>query len=162
MLVPVLERAGTITLGFTLRSEKMPTHAGQISFPGGRAEPGDTDLTDTALREACEELGIDRSVVDVAGPIDDVATPVGFVITPVVGWLRDPPPIRPDEREVELYFEIELEELIEPGNFGYEGEREIAGVTYPTPVFHVGGHRIWGATARITQRFLEVVGAVQA
>ena len=156
MLVPVIERAGTITIGYTLRPEAMPTHAGQIAFPGGRAEPGDTDLTATALREACEELGIDRSVVDVAGTIDDVPTPVGFVITPVVGWLQDPPPIEPDEHEVELYFEIELAELVDPANFKYGGEREIAGVSYSIPEYNVGGHRIWGATARITQRFLEI------
>ena len=62
----------------------MPTHAAQISFPGGRHEPKDSDLTATALREAHEELGLEAAHIEVIGKIDDVATPLGFVITPVV------------------------------------------------------------------------------
>ncbi len=134
----------------------MPTHGGQISFPGGRHDPGDADLTATALREINEELGVAAEDIDLIGKIDDVPTPVGFVITPVVGWLRDPAAFNVDEREVVEYFEVDLEELTDPGNFKHRGEREIEGVSYPVPEFHVAGKLIWGATARITQCLLQI------
>ncbi len=134
----------------------MPTHAGQISFPGGRHDPDDADLTATALREINEELGVAGEDVDLIGKIDDVPTPVGFVITPVVGWLRDPAEFTVDEREVVEYFEVDLEELTDPANFTHRGEREIEGVSYPVPEYRVAGKVIWGATARITQRLLQI------
>ncbi len=138
----------------------MPTHAGQISFPGGRHDPEDADLTATALREINEELGVAAEDIDVIGKIDDVPTPLGFVITPVVGWLRDPVEFTVDRREVVEYFEVDVEELTDPGNFKHRGEREIDGVSYPVPEFHVAGKLIWGATARITQCLLEIAELV--
>lgn len=138
----------------------MPTHGGQISFPGGRRNPDDPDLTATALREINEELGVAAEDVEVIGKIDDVPTPVGFVITPVVGWLRDPAEFTVEEGEVAEYFEVDLEELTDPGNFKHRGEREIEGVSYPVPEFHVAGKLIWGATARITQRLLQIAELV--
>ena len=158
VLVPLIERGERIRLGYTLRPEEMPTHAGQISFPGGRREPQDIDLTATAIRESGEELGIRPDDVEIIGRIDDVPTPVGFVITPVVGWLADPRAFVVDEREVNEYFEVDVDELTDPANFKNRGEREIAGVTYPVPEFHVDGRLIWGATARITQRLLQIAG----
>ncbi len=158
VLVPLIQRGDRISLGYTLRPDEMPTHAGQVSFPGGRRDPADTDLTATAIRESGEELGISPGDVDIIGSIDDVPTPVGFVITPIVGWLADPAAFVVDEREVNEYFEVDIHELIDPANFKDRGEREIAGVTYPVPEFRVGGRLIWGATARITQRLLQIAG----
>jgi 8-oxo-dGTP pyrophosphatase MutT (NUDIX family) len=111
------------------------------------------------MREAHEELGVVADSVTILGKIDDVPTPVGFVITPVVGWLADPPEFTINEREVREYFEVDVDELADPANFKSRGEREIAGVTYPVPEFHVAGRLIWGATARITQRLLELARA---
>ncbi len=156
VLVPLIQRGDRLSLGYTLRPDEMPTHAGQISFPGGRHDPGDADLVATALREAHEELGVAADSVTILGKIDDVPTPVGFVITPVVGWLEDPPEFTINEREVCEYFEVDLDELADPSNFRSRGEREIAGVAYAVPEFHVGGRLIWGATARITQHLLEL------
>lgn len=156
VLVPIIRRAEELLLGYTLRPAEMPTHAGQISFPGGRRDPDDTDLVATALRETEEELGIGAEHIEVLGKIDDVPTPVGFVITPVVGWLVDPPELVIDEREVGEYFEVGVEELRDPANFTDRGERQIAGTSYPVPEFRVAGRLIWGATARITQRLLQV------
>ena len=156
MLVPIIQRGDLISIGYTLRPEDMPTHAGQISFPGGRRDPVDADLVATALREAEEELGIDPSGVTILGQLDDVPTPVGFVITPLVGWLVEPAPFRIEPREVVEYFEVQLDDLTAPGTFKNRGERDIAGIDYPIPEFHVDDRLIWGATARITQRLLEI------
>lgn len=99
---------------------------------------------------------MDPAHVDVVGRIDDVPTPVGFVITPIVGLLEDPPPFEAQVREVERYFEVGVKDLVDPVNFRDRGVREIAGIPYPVPEYRVAGQLIWGATARITQRFLEV------
>lgn len=160
VLVPVIERDNHVCLGYTLRPDDMPTHPGQISFPGGRHDPGDNDLTATALREINEELGVAVQDIEVIGKIDDVPTPVGFVITPVVGWLRNPAVVTVDEREVAEYFEVDIKELSNPDNFKHRGQRQIAGVSYPVPEFHVAGKLIWGATARITRSFLEITDLV--
>jgi len=156
VLVPLIQRGDRISLGYTLRPEEMPTHAGQISFPGGRRDPDDADLVATALREAHEELGVPPESVAILGQADDVPTPAGYVITPVVGWLVDPPQFVIDEHEVSEYFEVDVDELADPVNFKDRGEREIEGVVYPIPEFHVAGRLIWGATARITQRLLQI------
>ena len=157
VLVPVIAGDPEATLLYTQRPQEMPTHAGQISFPGGRWEQADTDLRATALREAHEELGIDPSRVRVLVELDDVATPVGFVITPVVGWLGGLPELKPDPREVDDYFEISIGDLADPAHFRDQGVREIAGKTYRTPEYRAAGRLIWGATARITQRLLELL-----
>lgn len=162
VLVPIIRRSRGLFLGYTLRPDEMPTHAGQISFPGGRRDPDDADLVATALREMQEELGIGHQHIEVLGKIDDVPTPVGFIITPVIGWLIDPPELVIDEREVGEYFEVSVDELSDPTNFKDRGEREIAGVTYPVPEFDVAGRLIWGATARITQRLLQVASGSDA
>ncbi len=157
VLVPVIAGDPDATLLYTQRPQEMPTHAGQISFPGGRWEPADTDFRATALREAHEELGIDPEQIRILGELDDVATPVGFVITPVVGWLEGLPELKPDPREVDEYFEVSIGDLKDPAHFRDKGVREIAGKTYQTPEYRAADRLIWGATARITQRLLEVL-----
>jgi 8-oxo-dGTP pyrophosphatase MutT (NUDIX family) len=161
VLVPVIAGITEPTLLYTQRPEEMPTHAGQISFPGGRWEHTDADAHATALREAHEEMGIDPSQVLLLGELDDVATPVGFVITPVVGWLGSLPELNPDPREVAEYFLVPINELADPAHFRDLGVRKIAGKTYRTPEYRVAGRLIWGATARITQRLLEVLAPVR-
>jgi 8-oxo-dGTP pyrophosphatase MutT (NUDIX family) len=157
VLVPLIAGHPEPTVLYTQRPQDMPTHAGQISFPGGRREPSDVDTRTTALREAHEELGIKPDCVRLLGELDDVATPVGFVITPVVGWLEELPDLKPDPREVDEFFEVSLGDLTNPEHFRDRGVREIADQTYPTPEYHAAGRLIWGATARITQRLLEVL-----
>jgi 8-oxo-dGTP pyrophosphatase MutT (NUDIX family) len=159
VLVPVVQRAGEVLLAFTVRSPAMPTHSGQISFPGGVRQNGETEAAQTALREAAEELGIDPVSVGIAGEIDDVATPVGFVITPVVGRLVDPPPFAIDPREVDAVFEVTLGDLADPGHQTHKGEHVVGGRTYSLPEFHVAGRRIWGATARMVENLLEILAA---
>lgn len=155
VLVPIVRRGLLTVLVFTARPSGMPTHGGQISMPGGRRAAGDPDLCATALREAAEELGIPPSSVEVLGRLDDVATPSGFVITPVVGWLEDPAPFRPDPREVDEVFELDLASL--PAVHRDIGEREVGGRTYRLHEYRAGGRVIWGATARVVYQLLDLV-----
>jgi len=154
VLVPFVQREENLSLVFTLRSHKLPLHAGQISFPGGHPEQGEKHARQTALRESQEELGIDPATVAVLGHLDDVCTPSRFVITPVVGWLHEPAPFRPDAREVDEVFEVALSELQDPASFRDAGVEERAGRSYALTEYHVEGRMIWGATARMVQILL--------
>lgn len=154
VLVPFIQRGGNVSLLFTLRSHKLPLHAGQISFPGGQPEHGEEHAREIALRESQEELGIDPAAVAVLGHLDDVATPSGFLITPVVGWLHEPAPFRPDTREVDEFFEVALAELEDPACFHDAGVAEHDGRSYHLPEYHVAGRVVWGATARMVADLL--------
>lgn len=130
----------------TVRSEDMPTHKGQVSFPGGRIEPGETPV-EAALREAWEEVGLEREVVEVIGELDDAFTPVGFHVTPVLARIPADYPFLPSSEVASVVLPSlrELRELTPvrevrelPG-----GERR---VLYR---YLWAGHDVWGMTARI-------------
>ncbi|MBI2944510.1 MAG: CoA pyrophosphatase [Candidatus Wallbacteria bacterium] len=115
VLVPLVRRAEGPTLLFTRRSETVPTHRGQVAFPGGGREPGEA-ATLAALREAFEEIRLEASSVEVVGEMDDRPSISGFVVTPVVGLVENPPArFVPQESEVEEIFEVPLARLLEPG-----------------------------------------------
>src|SRR5207249_1662656 len=98
----------------TRRTEDLPTHAGQVAFPGGLVEPGEDDPVNTALREAEEEVGLPRDVVEVLGLLDDFPTRTDTVsVTPVVGVLRSVPPLRALAAEVARIFDIPIHDLIQ-------------------------------------------------
>jgi 8-oxo-dGTP pyrophosphatase MutT (NUDIX family) len=159
VLVPIVTAPGaTDRLLFTVRRSDLPTHAGQISFPGGKRDDGDADAPACALREAEEEVGIARGSVDVLGLLDDVPTPTGFVITPVVGLVRGPIDFRPNEREVAAVFACDLDELAAPHRYTSDGTRTFLGVTYTMHQYQWEEHRIWGATARIVHELLTLGG----
>jgi len=131
----------------TVRREHMRTHAGQIAFPGGRIDRGETPV-DAALREAHEELLIDASEVEIVGELGAYRTVTGYVITPVLGVIPPDLPLSPHEHEVADWFEAPLEHLLDPTNqrrqaalFGSE-ERNYYEIVW-------NGRRIWGATAAI-------------
>ena len=146
VLVPIVEREEPTVL-LTLRTEHLPTHAGQISFPGGRYHATDATLTETALRELEEEIGIGREKIDLAGYLDPYETlNSGFLILPVVGFLRSDFHLRVNEQEVAEVFEAPLDFLVDPKNLGrMELMRGGAMRQYDTIQF--GPHTIWGATA---------------
>ena len=158
VLVPVVVHGGVPRLVFTLRSEAMPTHSGQVSFPGGKVDAGDADRAATALREAEEEVGLARARVEVIGALDEVATPSRFVITPVVGLVAEGPPIRVTSGEVAETFEVSLEALRAPGVFRDHGQVEREGRTYHLVAYQVDGRNIWGATARMVLQLLSLTG----
>ncbi|MEM8786459.1 MAG: CoA pyrophosphatase, partial [Pseudomonadota bacterium] len=108
VLVPLVEREAGLNLILTRRSEHLPTHAGQISFPGGSQDPDDRDAVDTALREAEEEIGLQRRLVDIAGSLDRYETGTGFILNPVVGFVDPAFTPRADPGEVAEVFEVPL------------------------------------------------------
>src|SRR6185437_10431599 len=127
-------------------------HAGQVSFPGGRADDTDVSLVQTALRETHEETGIEPTFVTVAGFLDTYETGSGYAILPVVGVLSEGFALRPGAAEVERIFEVPLAFLLdaknrEQGHGQWQGHKR----TYYT--YHYAGHRIWGATAAMVVNF---------
>ena len=148
VLVPIVERAEPTVL-LTKRSEKMPTHAGQISFPGGRVHAADDTLVATALRELEEEIGIRADFVSLGGFLDPYETVnSGFMILPVVGFVRGDFTLDVNAREVAAVFEAPLEFLVDPRNRARVSvERQ--GVLREFHTIAFGAHTIWGATAEM-------------
>lgn len=146
VLVPIIERDSELTVLLTERSPHLKLHAGQVSFPGGRMEAGDPDITSTALRETKEEVGIGPHQVEIAGYLATTATVTGYAVTPVVGLVRPDFELVIDPVEVKCAFEVPLGFLLDPAN-QEESTREFAGVRLPMSSFSFQDQRIWGATA---------------
>lgn len=156
VLVAVYDWPHDPGLIFTERRHDLRRHGGEISFPGGRPEPGET-LVETALREAEEEIGLDRAAVEVVGALQPVSTVVtSYRVLPVVGLVPAGLRHRPQPTEVETVFEFRLEQLRE----GFAMRRLIRrGVPFRTPTYAVDDSFIWGATARMLQVFFERIDA---
>jgi len=163
VLVPLLPRPDGVHVLFTKRSERLSTHGGQVSFPGGKMDATDKDETFGALRESREEVGLDPAHVEVIGLLDDCPTFVsGFVITPVVGVI-DPRwfsangryPWMPSAAEIDQLHELPLADFCDPRNGRIE-RREVEGTSYQLYWFNVQGTVVWGATARILQGLIEL------
>jgi 8-oxo-dGTP pyrophosphatase MutT (NUDIX family) len=146
VLVPIVDRDGGLTVIFTQRTSHLKAHSGQVSFPGGRAEPSDPTPEFTALREAQEEIGLPMERVEVLARLPDYLTRTGFRVTPVIGLLTPPFELVPDPREVEDVFEVPLAYLLDPANHVRE-TRELQGRTVGYYVVRYGSRTIWGATA---------------
>lgn len=145
VLVPVVDRPSP-TVILTLRPLTMRKHPGQISFPGGRIDPGDDGPVGAALREAEEEIGLPPSAVEIIGVADPYRTVTGFEVTPVVGVVPPDLPLFPHPGEVEAVFEAPLHFLLDPANqVACEGEWR--GRTRIYYEIDCEGRRIWGATA---------------
>ena len=146
VLIPVIAQPQGLTVLFTQRTQHLKSHSGQVSFPGGRAEPGDASAEFTALREAQEEIGLALERVEILGRLPEYHTRTGFRVTPVIGLIQPPLELTPDPREVESVFEVPLSFLLDPAN-RQRRTRELQGRSVGFYVFEYQGHMIWGATA---------------
>ena len=140
----------------TRRANTLADHAGQISFPGGRAEPGDASLADAALREAKEEVGLDRGRVEVVGELPEYLTSSGYRVQPIVGWAEPPIAYAPDTSEVSEVFEVPLAFLLDPRNHRLE-KTYYRGQPRQFWAMPWEGRYIWGATAGMLVTFQRIV-----
>jgi 8-oxo-dGTP pyrophosphatase MutT (NUDIX family) len=146
VLVPIVNRTPDITILLTQRTEDMPSHAGQVAFPGGRWQENDADAVATALRETEEEVGLDRKFVDVIGSYDHYLTGTGYEITPVVGIVTPGFTTRADPREVADVFEVPLDHFLDEANHRIDS-RQAQGRERRFYAMPYGQRYIWGATA---------------
>jgi 8-oxo-dGTP pyrophosphatase MutT (NUDIX family) len=156
VLVPIIAHPDQLTVLLTRRTAHLHDHAGQISLPGGRADPVDANPIDTALRETEEEVGLPRPLTNVIGRLDTYQTRTGYEIVPVVGIIQPPFDLRPDPFEVAEAFEVPLDFIVDPANHRrdsrvYQGtERHFWAMPY-------GTYYIWGATAGMLVNLSEVL-----
>jgi len=156
VLVPLLSRPSGPSVLLTRRTAHLNDHAGQICFPGGRVEPGDANLADTALREAAEEVGLARETVTLAGQLDTYETRTGYRVTPVVGLVPAPRALRAERFEVAEIFEVPLTFLRAPGNRQMHSLGD-QGRTRHYYAFPYGDYYIWGATAGMLVNLIEIL-----
>lgn len=146
VLVGLVDRGQGTHVILTRRTERLSNHPGQVAFPGGRHDPSDASLLDTALREALEEIALARQHVRPLGYIDPMPTFTGFLVLPVIARVAAEHVSLPDPHEVADVFEVPLRFLMDPANVHIE-RSEFAGRSRPIWSFQFGGQRIWGATA---------------
>lgn len=157
VLVPLLRANGEWQLLYTRRTETVQRHKGQVSFPGGAADPEDGSPEETALREAHEEIGLLPSDVSILGRLSFLATVTHYLITPVVGRIHWPSALHLSAGEVSRVFTIPLRWLADPANWELRPFQRVGyyeDVIYYQPY---DGEILWGATARITVEFLRVL-----
>ncbi|OAN67925.1 coenzyme A pyrophosphatase [Sulfitobacter sp. EhC04] len=154
VLAPIQVVDGRLELLLTKRSSALKHHPGQISFPGGKQDPGDVDSIAAALREAHEEIGLPPENVEVLGtlPLHDTVT--SFAVTPVIGLIRDRFDIRPEPGEVAEVFSVPLSHVLDPANYLVQSRRWRGSLRHYFTVPY-GPYYIWGATARMLREWTE-------
>jgi 8-oxo-dGTP pyrophosphatase MutT (NUDIX family) len=144
---------GSINIAFTQRSTSLPSHQGQVSFPGGGSQPDDQSTQMTALREFNEELGVSPDDVTVMGRLDDAWSRFGFHITPYVGWLDRQPDFIPDHNEVAGIITADIQDLMQP-DVACIHEFTVNGIKRKSQAFNWTGGYIWGVTADLLLELL--------
>jgi 8-oxo-dGTP pyrophosphatase MutT (NUDIX family) len=156
VLIMLFERDGEPWAVFTERTHTVSLHKGEISFPGGARDPEDDDLWGTAVRETVEELGVDPNTLQQLGALDDYPTfSSGYIVSPFIAAVDPPEQWHASPAEIAQVIELPLKTLLKIGRMEV-WERE--GIRFPMHIFDVDGHRIWGVTAFILRRFLDIVG----
>ncbi len=154
VLVPLFVRDESLWIVLTRRTESVEHHRGQISFPGGAAEPCDRTLLETALRESQEELGIAPADALALGQLTPIVTITSFYVEPYVAAIPQPYIFRPAEAEIAEVLEVPLPALLDPAILE---KKPLPGRERPVLFYHYGPHVIWGATARILEELLAVL-----
>ncbi len=155
VLVPLVDRDDGFTVIFGQRSRTLKRHAGEVSFPGGRIEPGEDEVA-AALREAEEEVGLDPARVEIVARLDSYRAGSGYAIAPHVGLVAPPLVLVPDGVEIEEVFEVPLRFLLDPANHRRES-MHWRGVDRWYSVFEYGPRTIWGATATVLVNLLRIL-----
>ena len=159
VLVLLYPAPDDLIIVFTQRAGNLPSHAGQVSFPGGRVEAGDPSHLDTALRETEEELGVDARAFEHWGPLQPIyVPPTNYYVYPFVVYTDRRPAFSPNPAEVEAVLEIPLSTLLRPESFTTV-VRELQGQRIRIPGFRHGSAFIWGATAFMLEQLLVRVAA---
>ena len=167
VLVPLVPREDGLRVLLTRRTDHLRDHAGQISFPGGRVDPGEVDPVQTALREAREEVGLEARHVEVIGALPTYTTVTAYVVTPVVALVHPPFDLTLDAFEVAEAFEVPLAFLMTPAHHRVHvfeaGEERRQFLSMPWPGAGADGvdreHFIWGATAAMLRNLYRFLAA---
>ncbi len=154
VLLPIYYKQGQYYILFIKRTEWVEKHKGEISFPGGAHEERDKTMLDTALRECAEEIGLMPDKVEILGELDDVVSvKTNYVITPFVALIPWPYQFKVDGKETEEIIEVPISALLDKG---YSRQELRGGETVTSYFYNYQGRVIWGATARILNKFLGV------
>ncbi|MGH8999790.1 MAG: NUDIX hydrolase, partial [Acidimicrobiia bacterium] len=159
VLVALFEEDGAARVILTKRPDTMPSHRGDVAFPGGTRQPGDASLADAALREAEEEIGLPPTEVTLLGELDTLSTVTSrFLVAPFLGALSGRPVLVADPTEVVRIFDVSLADLLADG-VHREEHWGLGSVSRPVHFFDVAGETVWGVTARILADFLTLLTA---
>ncbi|MCX6012475.1 MAG: CoA pyrophosphatase [Chloroflexi bacterium] len=156
VLIPLFIKDGEYHILLTKRTDRVKYHKSEISFPGGVYEPGDGGLMNTALRETFEEIGVLPSDIEILGEVDDLATISNYAITPYVGIIPYPYSFKLSKFEIEKLIEVPIRALLDKNNVSKE-LLDYNGNPFVSPVYDFEENRIWGATARILNQFLNLI-----
>ena len=158
VLILLYKHQGSVSTIFIQRPDYEGIHGGQISFPGGKHEDVDTDVIQTALREANEETGVDREKITIIGKLTPLFIPVSnMIVTPVTAWINEEPHYKYNTDEVAFLIEADLKTLLDPlivKSKPFEIRGELVDIKY----FNYKGYTIWGATAMILNELLILIG----
>lgn len=155
VLILCYEKDNDLYFVMTERSNSLPSHPGEVAFPGGKREKKDKNLKQTALREATEEISLDPAKVEILGQLDPLESRFGLSVTPFIGILKEKFELEPNPDEVADIFYLPLSffknnPLIKRGVTNFKGE------TFDTPVIIYDNHEIWGLTLAFTLDFLKL------
>lgn len=157
VLILIYRKDKEIYVSFIQRTEYNGPHSGQISFPGGKFEEEDKNITETALRESYEEIGINPERVDVYGQLTPLHIPVSnFTVYPIIGIYKTTPEFKIDPLEVKKVIEVKLMDLLNPENCTSK-EFKYGDLSFIAPIYNPCNITIWGATAMILSEFLEII-----
>ncbi len=157
VLILLYPENGSVHTVFIQRPDYNGVHGGQISFPGGKQEPSDENIVQTAIREANEEIGVDPAIISVIGTLTPLFIPVSnIIVTPVVAWTKEKPVFRHEVKEVVFMFDADITKFMEPSIIKTK-PLEIRGEMIDVKYFDYEGNMIWGATAMILLELLTII-----